>query len=62
VCVVGEEEDISMCHCQFYINTGSISFPRHERNPQVSTSKVNLVTEASVDFDYAKIPLIKTHG
>ena len=46
-----------------YINTGAgVSFPKHEHNPQVSTSKVNLVTEASVDFDYAKIPLIKTHG
>ncbi|XP_065905952.1 putative ferric-chelate reductase 1 [Dysidea avara] len=38
------------------------SFPRHDRNPQVSTSEVNLAREFSVDFDYAKIPLIKTHG
>jgi len=44
-------------------NTGTgNNFPRHDRNPQVSTSEVNLAREYSVDFDYVRIPLIKTHG
>jgi len=47
--------------CAFTFMLGT-PFPRHEHNPEWSTSKVNLIQETSVDFDYARISLIKTHG
>lgn len=65
--IQGDENSDFNLDNSYYIMIGTggqqgAPFQRHERNPEVSTSKVNLVRDTSVNFDYARIPLIKTHG
>ncbi|XP_065905954.1 ferric-chelate reductase 1-like [Dysidea avara] len=67
-----EASDLNLDN-SYYIMIGIGEFPgspdssrtrflQHEHTPLVSTSKVNLVTVTSVNFDYSKIILIKLHG